>query len=190
MMKLQFQLDGIDYTAENFVHADMDLATFTKRQKEKGENIMSLLEKSLEAQRKAAKEGGKPGFDMGAMMRLLNDVSTPDATKLAFGRQFHNIEGMIAGMEGSDGSVLVGERNVAALKVLERERKAGKKKLAFFYGAAHMPDFDKRLRAKHGFKRTGTDWLTAWDIDLKEAVKKAPVEEPIPAPAPEQKKAA
>ena len=186
MMKLQFQLDGIDYTAENFVHADMDLTTFTTRQKEKGESIMSLLEKSLEAQQKAAKEG-KPNFDMGAMMRLLNNVSTPDGTKLAFGRQFHNIEGMIAGMEGPDGSVLVGERNVAALIVLERERKAGKKKLALFYGAAHMPDFDKRLRAEHGFKRDKITWLTAWDVDKKAALGKGEAEK---APAPELKEAA
>ena len=33
MMKLDFQLDHIDYTAKNFIHADMTMETFQKWQK-------------------------------------------------------------------------------------------------------------------------------------------------------------
>ena len=72
--------------------------------------------------------------------------------KLALGRQFHDIESMIGGMEGPDGSVLVAERNLTALKVMESEIKKGKKKLGIFYGAAHLPDFDKRLIEDYGLK--------------------------------------
>ena len=39
MMKLDFQLDHIDYTAKNFIHADMTMETFQERQKAKGENL-------------------------------------------------------------------------------------------------------------------------------------------------------
>ncbi len=46
MMKLDFQLDHIDYTAKNFVHADMSYETFTKRQKAKGENLLSMMLKA------------------------------------------------------------------------------------------------------------------------------------------------
>lgn len=184
MMELEFQLDHIDYTATNFVHADMDLETFQRRQKEKGENILSLLEKSVQAQQKAAAEG-KENFDFAAMFKILNEEGGPNGTKLVMGRQFHKIESMVSGMEGSDGSVLVSERNLAALEILKRERGAGKKSLGIFYGAAHLPDFDKRLRKDLGFKRGAVTWHTAWDIEKA----KAKAEKPDPAPAKEKKAA-
>ena len=35
-----FQLDGIDYNAGNFVHADLDTETFHRMQEERGESIL------------------------------------------------------------------------------------------------------------------------------------------------------
>ena len=174
MMKLDFQLDHVDYTAKNFIHADMTLETFQKRQKAKGENLLSLLEKSIKAQEAAASKN-KNNFDFVSMFKLLNDEGGPNGMKLALGRQFHDIESMIGGMEGPDGSVLVAERNIKALKVMDREIKSGKKNLGIFYGAAHLPDFDKRLTKELGFKRSGTDWNAAWKIQKaasKNATKK------------------
>ena len=171
MMKLDFQLDHIDYTAKNFVHADMTMETFQKRQKAKGENLFSLIEKSIEAQENAQSQNKKQ-FNFASMFKLLNDEGGPNGMKLALGRQFHEIESMIGGMEGPDGSVIVAERNVTALKVMEKEIKKGKKNLGIFYGAAHLPDFDKRLIEEYGFKRTEKTWNPAWKIQ-KAAAKKA-----------------
>ena len=75
-------------------------------------------------------------------------------------------------MERPDGSVLVAERNITALKGMEREMKKGKKNLGLFYAAAHLPDFDKRLIEDYGFKRTTKTWNAAWKIQ-KAAAKKA-----------------
>ncbi len=163
MMKLDFQLDHVDYTAKNFVHADMTLETFQGRQKAKGENLLSLLEKSIKAQEEAASQN-KNNFNFASMFKLFNDEGGPNGMKLALGRQFHDIESMIGGMEGPDGSVLVAERNITALKVMGREIKSGKKNLGIFYGAAHLPDFDKRLTKELGFQRTETSWNAAWKI--------------------------
>ena len=157
MMKLDFQLDHIDYTAKNFVHADMTMETFQERQKAKGENLLSLIEKSIEAQEKAGSQN-KQQFNFASMFKLLNDEGGPNGMKLALGRQF--------------GSVLVAERNLTALKVMESEMKKGKKNLGIFYGAAHLPDFDKRLIEDYGFKRTTKTWNAAWKIQ-KAAAKKA-----------------
>ena len=99
MMKLDFQLDHIDYTAKNFVHADMTLKTFQDRQKAKGENLLSLLEKSIEAQEKAASQN-KNNFNFASMFKLLNEEGGSNGMKLALGRQFHDIESMIGAMEG------------------------------------------------------------------------------------------
>ena len=62
--------------------------------------------------------------------------------------------------------ILVADRNQAALKVFQKELAQGKKKIGILYGAAHMPDFEKRLREDFGLKRAGEQWLTAWDLRL------------------------
>ena len=77
-------------------------------------------------------------------------------------------------MEGKSGlgptlnTILIDDRNEACMRELEKQRKAGKKRIAIFYGAAHMPDFEKRLIENHGMQKQGTVWLTAWDLRLRE----------------------
>ena len=56
------------------------------------------------------------------------------------------------------------DRNKACLEVLKQQLKAGKKNIAIFYGAAHMPDFDKRLKEELGVKRTTNEWIDAWSL--------------------------
>ena len=41
---------------------------------------------------------------------------------------------------------------------------AGKKKIAIFYGSAHMPDFESRLLQNFGMQRQSVLWLDAWDL--------------------------
>jgi len=43
----------------------------------------------------------------------------------------------------------------------------GKKSVAVFYGAGHLPDMEKRLAADFGLKREGEKWLTAWSLEKK-----------------------
>jgi len=49
------------------------------------------------------------------------------------------------------------------IEVLQEQMAAGKRKLAIFYGAGHLLDLDQRL-IDLKFKRTGHEWLTAWEI--------------------------
>ena len=60
-------------------------------------------------------------------------------------------------------SAIISERNKAALEVVSSEAALGKKSLALFYGAAHMPDLEKRLQ-RQGWKKVNTDWIKAWSI--------------------------
>jgi hypothetical protein len=71
------------------------------------------------------------------------------------------------GLGPTIGNILVGDRNKAALKVLQKEIAKGKKKIGIFYGAAHMPDFEKRLREDFDLKRDKEEWVTAWDLKAK-----------------------
>jgi hypothetical protein len=83
------------------------------------------------------------------------------------------VESLITGLEEGGGTVIVSGRNQVALKVMDREIARGRRELAIFYGAAHLPDLETRLLAK-GFTRVETGWVTAWDL---------PPPPPAPAPA-------
>lgn len=64
-----------------------------------------------------------------------------------------------------DQPVIILERNRVALKVLETQINAGKRKIAIFYGAAHMPDFEQHMLERYGLRPVRTTWFTAWDLD-------------------------
>ena len=74
------------------------------------------------------------------------------------------MDGIMSALDGPKGSTLLTERNKAAMKVLDTQLAEGKKKIAIFYGAAHMPDFERRLLADYGMKRGDTTWIPAWDM--------------------------
>jgi hypothetical protein len=84
--------------------------------------------------------------------------------KYVLGEQFGDLEKISAGFGGPEGSVLLEGRNEAAIAVLKERLEAGDRKLAIFYGAAHMPDLEKRLLDELGFEKVRTHWLEAWKI--------------------------
>ncbi len=185
MLALDFQLDLIDYTAANFVHADMDWKTFVDMREERGETILGMMMKSWEYQAKKTL-AGKPdtSVNLAEMIQLLMSSDTPTAMKVVFARQFREMEDMMAGIEGENGSVIVAERNKVALGVLKERIAKGEKNIGIFYGAAHLSDMARRLTEEMGFEEKGADWNTAWDFE-KQAEK--PAEEGTePAATPEE----
>lgn len=164
-LKLHGQLEGIDYTAKNFVHADMDMSQFTQTQTEKQESFLSLYLKAARAQKEVNEKRGV-NSDAAGMVMLLKILTMKDSStelKRMIAQEFDSVEDIMAGMETGDGTVLVGERNKVALQVMDKEIAAGKKRIAIFYGAAHLGDMEERL-LKKGFKRTKVEWLKAWDL--------------------------
>ena len=165
VLDLEFQLDAIDYTADNFVHADLDVETFFKLQEERGESLFTLMLRSMMSQ--MARQG-QPGAPRPiTMFDLLAAMNSPDSArqyKLLFARQFQDVEAQIAAMEGPNGSVLLTERNKAALRVLEETIEAGKKNIGVFYGAGHMRGIEDALVGEMGFERVGVEWRVAWDM--------------------------
>ncbi|MDI1314366.1 hypothetical protein [Prosthecobacter sp.] len=164
-LKLHGQLEGIDYTAKNFVHADMDMSQFTQTQTQKQESFLSLYLKAAQAQKEVNEKRGV-NSDAAGMVLLLKIFTMKDSStelKRMIAQEFDSVEDIMAGMETGDGTVLVGERNKVALQVMDKEIATGKKRIAIFYGAAHLGDMEERL-FKQGFKRTKVEWLKAWDL--------------------------
>jgi hypothetical protein len=173
LLDLQHQMRHVDYTPANFVHADVSWEKFREMQKEKGENLFTMLQSSMKAQGKLAKEQRKSGIKQPGMREsiamlaaLYKAARGGEATdlKLIMGRQMEQAERLMVHMENDKGgSVIITERNKVALAKFDEQVAAGKKNLGIFYGAGHFPDMEKRL-LERGFKLKETKWRTAWDI--------------------------
>ena len=184
MLALDFQLDAIDYSAANFVHADLDAETFARLQEERGESLMGMmLQSMLEQTLKGQPQGGnEPTLE--ELLRALGSPDRPRQLKLLLAPQFSKMEDIMAGFEGPNGSVLVTERNKAAVAKMLEQIAAGNDHLAIFFGAAHMPGIEKMIE-ELGFKKTDSNWIVAWDMTGAKG-KQDQKEEIVPDNGPEQ----
>ncbi|MEZ0273946.1 MAG: hypothetical protein ACAH88_03505 [Roseimicrobium sp.] len=193
-LKLESQIQCIDYTRPNFVHADMTARAFAARQEARGEGFIQLWLRMAKAQAAAPPSGYQdPG-----LLKILEILCRPDSAtelKRIMGRMFDSVETVMSGMEGPEGSVIISDRNKVALEVLKIHLALDKKKFGIFYGAAHLPDMEKRLVGM-GFTLEKVEWLTAWELPPEpppfkretapktETKKAKPAEPPSAAPAP------
>lgn len=163
MLDLEFQLNEVDYTRGNFVHADMSPEAFAKAMAERGESIWSMMFR-LMGQAMAQQAAGKNAPNDLEILMALFDQNRALKLKRILAGQFENLEFVTAALSGPNGSTLIEGRNQAALAVLKKQLRAGKKKIAIFYGAGHMPDIEKRLIADFGLMHDGERWLEAWNL--------------------------
>jgi hypothetical protein len=162
MLDLSFQLDHIDYQRPNLVHADMSPEEFAKSMKDRNESFVELLFRMMgQAAAKQASQDGPSDFDL-----LFALFSNQRALKLKriLATQFEDLETQMNIIEGPQGSTLISERNKKALAVLREQADSGKKRIAIFYGAGHMPDIARRLETDFGLKPYDQKWIAAWDM--------------------------
>jgi hypothetical protein len=176
VLELEFQLEMIDYTQGNLIHADMSPDQFAESMKKRGESVIVMFARMMFSAMAQSANGSAPS-DMQLIMALL-DKNRAMALKRIMAEQFQSMDGMISALEGKNGSTLIGERNKIALETLRKQIGKGDKKLAIFYGGGHMPDFDKRLRADFGLVPAGTRWLTAWNLKSVEKPAEKPAVKP------------
>ena len=165
-LELDFQLDDIDYTRPNFIHADLDRDTFDQMQEARGESFETLM---LQQLLHALANPPKEETDEQSLEDMVNILTAPDMErqiKVVIARQLGEMDSSAMGLDGPGGSVIVTERNKAALAVLQQSITSGKKKIAIFYGAAHMPDMTHRLE-EMGFLPVRLKWNLAWDLAIR-----------------------
>jgi hypothetical protein len=161
-LDLVFQLDAIDYNKPNFVHADLDAESFVRMQADRGESMFTLMLRSaLENMSKSASKG--PDLSGLQLIGALFNPNQSRELKRVLAQQFADLDDAMDAMEGPNGSVIVGERNKVALRVMNEQIAAGKKYLGIFYGAGHLRLMEKSLE-EMGFHKVGVTWRTAWDI--------------------------
>lgn len=163
LLELSHQLACVDYTKANFTHADMSPEEFGKNMNERGESFFQLFLRMMGTgiAQNAAGAGG--GGDAALLMALFS----PDRAtrlKIIMAQQFESLDGVLAALDGPEGSTIITERNKRCFDVLDKQLAAGKKKIAIFYGAGHLPDMERRLLTDYGMKRTSESWLPAWRL--------------------------
>lgn len=171
---LEFQLHSIDYTPDNFVHADLTPEGFAEAMEERGESFMTIFmrlysqglkhQKELAEKAEDAKERGEaedPGkFDL---VSAFQKGEGRHLMRMTFAQQLEHME-MLAAGAGDEGSVLLEGRNDRAVEVLREQIAEGHKKLGIYYGAAHMTGIEQTLLEDLEMQKVGHDWLMAWDI--------------------------
>jgi len=179
VLKLVHQLHHIDYTKKNMKHADMDPDRFLKRMIDDGE-LGKIFARAMiySFQQSGGGDSDKSAGKMFGTFLATRDKST--ALKRAMSVELSKeIDDQIWIFEGNDGSTLIKERNDCAFKKLKEAIKSGKKKIAIFYGAAHLRDMAERLENEYKMKPVKTTWLKAWDMgeNAEKELEKSPAKD-------------
>ncbi|MGB8852485.1 MAG: hypothetical protein WCC69_02850 [Pirellulales bacterium] len=168
LLGLEFQLDRVDYAAANFVHADLSPEEFSAAMAKRGESWWTMFSRLMrESMARADSRGsGTAEVGIGDMFGLLFGSGPQRQLKLRrlMAEQFSDMEVLTAAFGGEEGSTLITDRNTAALEVLRRRIAKGDQRIAIFYGAGHMEDFNRRLQADFNLHPRDTAWVEAWDL--------------------------
>lgn len=172
VLQLDLQTKCIDYTCTNFVHADLTPKEMAAKMKNRGDTPLTLAlsiaadvlrEQNLREMKLKQNPGKKQDLGDFDPFALLTDPQAPVKLKRMMAEQMEQV-GEGAGLGHTLTTILVKDRNAACMKVFQQQLTAGKKKIAIFYGAAHMPDFERRLVEDFGMRRQNVEWMTAWDL--------------------------
>jgi hypothetical protein len=163
LLDLTFQLDGVDYTPANFIHADLSPEAVAQSMEENGESVSQYFAKAFAL---AMSEQARDPYglqDIGLLAALFSN-DRARLLKSQFATAMLDMEGLAFVIEGEDGSTLLGKRNSRAIDVLETRIEEGDRHIAIFYGAAHMTDMARQLAMRLGLARGDVVWLDAWDL--------------------------
>ncbi|WP_456417765.1 hypothetical protein [Thiolapillus sp.] len=160
---MRMQLEEVDYTLPNLVHADLSPEEFSQSMKERNESVAGLIGRAWIAGM-GQQYSTRAALSQARLFKNLLSGNRELALKTFAAEQMMLSAGLDDAIEGPDGSTLVSVRNKKALQVLRRQIAAGKQKLAIFYGVAHMPDIARRLVAEFDLVPDWIGWIDAWNL--------------------------
>jgi hypothetical protein len=182
-MDLSLQLNEIDYSPKNMMHADASNDEFNELQKKRGESLASLMVRSMQLQLDGELGEDLQTLEAGDLLRIMLSPDSASDLKRVVARTFHDSEKLGAKLEGEDGSAIITDRNAVALRKL-REVIADptKKRIAIFYGALHMPKMEVSLGQDFAAKLTAETWLAAWSMKPAAAAESTPADDKTEPP--------
>ncbi|BBH08421.1 hypothetical protein Prudu_020605 [Prunus dulcis] len=176
-LTLDFQLDCLDYESENWYHADLDFETFQLLQQEKGESFFTFARDMTVRSTKAMIQTatiqkalvlGDLSLNTGSEdsefpeFEALSRLDFGAAMKVFLAKRLTS-EFTQATADVEESSVIIGERNRAAMDALRKAIDGGNNRIAILYGGGHMPDLGRRLQELELIP-TQAQWISAWSI--------------------------
>ena len=167
-LDIGFQLEEIDYTQSNFLHADLTPSELDKLMASKNENLFTMFLNFALAQiaeQNSSPDGPLSSLTMLSLINAMNSENQKIAVKFLLAQELGRSGGVIVGEELEQQLTILGDRNKAALRVLgEALKNPVFRRISVFYGAAHMPGIEREISATMGFARTGLKWQSAWVV--------------------------
>lgn len=168
ILQVQFQLQQIDYSASNFKHADLSPTQLQQLMAEKNESFFTMVLDVALAQQASAQSSGNSAYGseltMTSLLSALSMDNQSSALKYLLGKELGRAETLALDPELEANLTLLGDRNRAALAVLDEVlSQSSYRSISLFYGAAHMPGLERAVLEK-GFSLSSQSWLTAWAI--------------------------
>ncbi len=174
LLGLKFQLQGINYDAANFVHADLSPQQLGEAMTARGESVASMLLKLIliSFDPKVKEEMNRSGYEepelegINPVLVVLRGPTPEERRKLRlfFAKGLVSSDVIIKQIQGETGTSLIDDRNAAAVAVARRQLDAGRDNLAVFYGVGHLADLHKRLVDELGFRIVEVEWVEAWKL--------------------------
>jgi len=167
MLSLSFQLDEVNYGASNFVHADLSPAELSDSMDERGESLYIYFWRLFYA---SFNEYARDPLGL-QNMRLFSAMLTADsdnAFKTMLAYEMTDLEKASEILGDDSQSAVIGARNQRAIDVLKTQLASGDKRIAIFYGVAHMPDMEERLLQQLDLVYLDTAWVDAWRLDTRD----------------------
>ena len=164
MLALSFQLDEIDYSARNFVHADLSPVELSQSMEERGESLYVYFWRIFYA---SFDQYAKNPLGLGSMPMLTAMLSadSDNAFKIMLAYEMTNLDKHREILGDDEDSAVIGARNQRAVDVLKTRLDSGDRRVAIFYGVAHMPDLEERLIEQLDLVYLDAAWVDAWRLD-------------------------
>lgn len=173
MLGLDFQLFFIDYSGDNFVHADLTTEQFQQAMGARNESPMSLLMKIFQTGENTTvpvNQAEMAELDLASLMLRGPNPREQRILRRFFAQGFASADSVLLGLEGT---ALLDDRNARVVEILQEQIGQGHRKIAILYGAGHMGQLEASLR-RQGFERASQSWLDAWDLREPPQAKRNP----------------
>ena len=135
---------------------------FAESMKSNDESVAKYAMRAI-GQSMAMQSAGRGGDSVGMVLAMFSG-NKELRMRRSFAKQIKDMEAGMIVFQGRDGSTIIEHRNAKCMKILQREIAAGKREIAIFYGAGHLPDMQRRLISDFKMKRAGQQWLEAWSL--------------------------
>jgi hypothetical protein len=173
------QIDEIDYKAENMVHCDLSPKEMREARQQRGDDDIVLLADIVVDMLRNMNDTTESSESTEPLdLSVLSDPDGGIKLRRMMARTLNGADSPASFLYPTQLRSLINDRNEKAMEVFQQQVDKGHRSIAFFWGAAHMPDLEKRLILDYGFERESVRWRGAWDL-REGSVERAPLDSAV-----------